>query len=943
MLSPARDHSRHASETAPISASNLMNLLPVGLYVCNPHGLITHYSSKAAEIWGREPKLFDADDMYCGSFRLYDIDGNRLPHAESPMAEALRTQSHLRDLELLIERPDGSRATILTNISPIYDDDGNFVGAANCFKDISARKRVEERMGDEIRFRESIELCTPAGLTAMDRDGRIVYANRAFCELVGWAANELVGISPPFPFWSPDDLLQIESAMHDTMAGHADAQGYNVTFRKRTGEPIEVLLRTAPLVAHDGSVQGWLASISDITDLRHAERTARFLMSASVEIADSLDYETILDKVANLIVPAFGDWCIIDVLEPNGELQHVATVHTDPQLVELAHRVQRNYPVFKQEGGTAEVIRTGKGVLITDFTEEMLIAAAKDQHHLDLLREFHIRSMMILPVSARGRIHGAITILSSNSGRRFVERDYEIAEQIARHCAIAIDKARLFQEAERELQERTRAEQALRISEERLRFTLDAAAVGTWDWNMTTGRVQWSENLCRIHGVDPDSLSGTFDDFLRDVHPSDRAKVRTAIQQAIEGNGTYHVEYRLDRQTSQWIEAKGRVLYNHDRPVAMAGICMDITERRLLEERFRVAVEASPSALIMVDGAGTIAMVNSLTERLFGYSRKELLGQPVDMLVPERFRRNEPSLRSEFLAPLHARPMGAGRDLYCVRKDGTEFPVEIGLSPVQMPEGTFVLSAIVDITERKRAESEIRTINEDLRVKNREMEQFVYTVSHDLKSPIVTIMGFLGMLREDLEEGTREDVLDSVQRIERATQRMSELIDDLLELSRIGRVFAEPEPVPVADLVQSVLDDLEERIKDAGASVVVHAGMPVIRVDRKRFVDVFENLLTNALKYGCGADEPKFEVGWARTDDDIRLFVRDNGAGIDAEYHTRIFGLFQRLDTSQEGTGVGLAIVARVVEVHGGKTWVESTPGTGATFWIALPHDRIVS
>lgn len=937
------DEDQPTTDNLP-SARSLLDLLPVGVYVCDAQGRITHFNKKAVELWGRTPALQDADDMYCGSLRLFDIESNELPHNETPMAEVLRTRKPQRDREIMIERPDGSRAVALVNISPLFDGD-IFVGAVNCFQDISARKSSEERMRDEIHFREAVESCMPAGITGVDFEGRLIYANRDFCDMVGWTEDELIGHAAPLPYWAPHDYPRIKKALHETMSGRAHETGYELTFRRKSGEPIDVLLRTSPLMADDGTIQGWLASISDISELKRAERTTRFLMNASVEIAQSLDYETILNSVANLMVPAFGDGCVVDVVQPNGDIQHLTVVHSDPDRVELIRQIQRNYPLAKQNGGAAEVIQTGNGIFVTDITDEMLVEAAVDDAHLQWMREMGARSIMILPLNARGRVHGAITMLSAESGRRYMQRDYDIAEELARHCAIAIDKAHLYQDAQRELQERTRAEEALRISEERLRFTLDSAAVGTWDWDMATGRVQWSQNFCVIHDIEPETLSGTIDDFQRDIHPDDYDRVMTALNYAIEGDGTYDVEYRLRREdrTTKWLEAKGRVIYENEEPVAMAGICMDITERRLLEDRFRVAVEASPSAFVMVDIDGRIAMVNTQTERLFGYDRDELLGQPVELLVPDRYRREHPKLRNDFLANPHAHPMGAGRNLYCLRKNGTEFPVEIGLSPVHMPEGDFVLSAIVDITERQHAEDEIRTINKDLLDKNREMEQFVYTVSHDLKSPIVTIMGFLGMLREDLDEGNREDVLDSVQRIERATNRMSELIDDLLELSRIGRVRAEPEPVNFNELVAAIADDLQERIEAAGAQIDIQPGMPNVLVDRKRFVDVFENLLTNALKYGCTNELPRIEIGHVEDTDRTRFFVRDHGYGIDPEYHSRIFGLFQRLDNGKEGTGVGLAIVARVVEVHGGSVWVESSPGNGATFWIALPHDRILA
>jgi len=182
------------------------------------------------------------------------------------------------------------------------------------------------------------------------------------------------------------------------------------------------------------------------------------------------------------------------------------------------------------------------------------------------------------------------------------------------------------------------------------------------------------------------------------------------------------------------------------------------------EHRFYAIVESAPTAMLMIDREGAIVLANAETEKLFGYNRDELLKLSVEDLVPERFRQSHPAYRQEFFAHPAARRMGAGRDLYGLRKDGSEFPIEIGLNPIEMGDGLYVLSAIVDNTERKHAEEEIRRVNEELKHKNAEMEQFVYTVSHDLKSPLVTCKGFVGLLKEDLKAGRMDELRDSIDR-----------------------------------------------------------------------------------------------------------------------------------------------------------------------------------
>ena len=252
----------------------------------------------------------------------------------------------------------------------------------------------------------------------------------------------------------------------------------------------------------------------------------------------------------------------------------------------------------------------------------------------------------------------------------------------------------------------------------------------------------------------------------------------------------------------------------------------------------------------------------------------------------------------------------------------------------------MILLAIEDITERKRAEEAVLRLNRELEEKNAEMEQFAYTVSHDLKSPLVTIRGFIGHVQRDVSEGRMDRLADYSERIDGATGRMSRLIDNLLDLSRIGRVAAESSPIPLAETIQWICRTHGEQLADRGITVVVQEAMPTVYGDEDRIVEVFDNLITNAIRYGCDAEEPRIEIGAEDDDNKYRIFVRDNGQGIRAEQHDKIFGLFQRLHPGKDSTGVGLAIVRRIVEVHGGRVWVESSPGSGATFWVEFPAGR---
>jgi signal transduction histidine kinase len=225
--------------------------------------------------------------------------------------------------------------------------------------------------------------------------------------------------------------------------------------------------------------------------------------------------------------------------------------------------------------------------------------------------------------------------------------------------------------------------------------------------------------------------------------------------------------------------------------------------------------------------------------------------------------------------------------------------------------------------------------NKELEGKNAELEQFAYTVSHDLKAPLVTIKGFLGFIREDVNTG------NDIARISDAADRMNSLLSDLLELSRIGRMMNEPETIPFADLVNDAAKLVEGRLQKSRVLLKVNAKLPVVRGDRQRLLEVVQNLLDNAAKFMGPQVEPQIEVGARGSEDEMPiLYVRDNGVGIPLEFQARIFGLFNRLNPEIEGTGVGLALVKRIVEFHGGRIWVESEAGRGTTFLFTLPSPK---
>jgi light-regulated signal transduction histidine kinase (bacteriophytochrome) len=245
-----------------------------------------------------------------------------------------------------------------------------------------------------------------------------------------------------------------------------------------------------------------------------------------------------------------------------------------------------------------------------------------------------------------------------------------------------------------------------------------------------------------------------------------------------------------------------------------------------------------------------------------------------------------------------------------------------------------------DITERKQAEKVRERLVTELESKNTEMERFIYTVSHDLRSPLVTINGFVGFLESDLAKGSSEQVKVDLKMISSAINKMEMLLKDTLELSRVGRVANPPKAVPFEEVVWEALDLIHEEIVVNSVLVTIRPGLPSVNVDRMRIVEVLTNLMENSIKYMGDQPHPSIEVGCRLDGEETVFFVKDNGIGIDPGQHDRIFGLFYKVDKNSEGSGAGLAIIKRIIEVHGGRIWIESALGKGCTVCFTLAEPK---
>ncbi|MBA4136479.1 MAG: hypothetical protein C0518_04095 [Opitutus sp.] len=369
------------------------------------------------------------------------------------------------------------------------------------------------------------------------------------------------------------------------------------------------------------------------------------------------------------------------------------------------------------------------------------------------------------------------------------------------------------------------------------------------------------------------------------------------------------------------------------------------------EGRLRAVLNSSLNAVAVMDATARILDWNARAEQMFGWSRAEAIGRDfVELVIPDARRAAHRSDLARALASGRSSGLDWPAEAVALRRDRHEFPVELATNLLHAGGTATFCSFITDITERKRAQREVEELNEQLELRvalrtsqleaaNSELEAFSYSVSHDLRAPLRHIDGFAGLLVEHAGEGLDATARDYLERIGKAARRMSRLIEDLLLFSRHGRVPLRCAHVALGEIVE----DARQRLQPNGPmpSVQWRVGdLPIVWGDPALLQQVFFNLLDNAVKYTSRREQPVIEVGAQPSGNGQAIvFVRDNGAGFDMKYVDRLFGVFQRLHTSEqfEGTGVGLAMVKRIVQRHGGRTWAEGTVNGGATFFLELP------
>jgi PAS domain S-box-containing protein len=424
--------------------------------------------------------------------------------------------------------------------------------------------------------------------------------------------------------------------------------------------------------------------------------------------------------------------------------------------------------------------------------------------------------------------------------------------------------------------------------------------------------------------------------------------INTMVDALMKATRGENVEFALPANRGDEIGKLAEVLHAFQQN--LEDIKKTAAELDRSENHLRAVVDHTLDGLITIDAKGAIKSFNLACERIFGYAAPEVIGQNVKVLMPEPYHGEHDGYLSRYLQTGEAHIIGTpGREVSARRKDGSIFPIDLSISSFVSDDGQHFSGIIRDITARKEAELALATYTHALERSNKELDDFAYIASHDLKEPLRGIHNHSRFLLEDNTDKLDEESVGRLNRLVFLSQRMERLVNDLLYFSRLGRQELAIQAADLNIVVADIESTLEHFLGERHARIVTDEKLPVVTCDKPRVTELFRNLITNAVKYNDKA-EPTVEIGYlpskSTPDGAVRrkvFFVKDNGLGIQPEFHQEIFRIFKRLQASkepEEGTGVGLTFVKKIVERHGGEIWLESEPGKGTTFYFTLEASR---
>ncbi len=841
------------------------------------------------------------------------------------------------------------------------------------------------------------------GITAQEVSGKLIYANDAAARLCGYASGTEMLSVPRDQILQRFEILNEDGGPADyaTLPGRLVISGKEVPehilrYRVRaTGEDRWSAVKAYPVLDADGKVEFSVSIIRDITDKKKSEFVERFLVDAGKSLTSSLDYETTLANVAKLATPIIADWCAIDLIDGGRDVHRVAVAHVDPEMVQWAYELQRqNPPNLDSETGLGKVVRTGESDYYPALTDEDLLATAETEETREVIRQLRIRSAVVVPLTARGRILGAITLVTTaDSGRHFSPDDLALAEELGRTAGLAIDNAQLFHQAQAE--------------RERFEVTLSSIgdAVIATD---ATGHITFMNDIAQqltgwmAEAADQKPITEVF----RIVNENTRDTVESPVDRVLRegvivGLANHTILLAKDGQEVPIDDSGAPIRDTEGKIGGVVLVFRDITERRTIEHRSEellqlerhtrqtlqvrarhqsVVAELGQKALVSTDLSELMnEAVTQLAQTLDvnfvkilellpggntlllkagvgwqeGYVGQATVGAEMESQAGYTLASNTPiiveDLRTEtrFSGPelLLDHNVVSGMSVIIHGHEGA-----YGVLGVHSrrrhnfsEEDVYFLQSVANVIgaaiEQHRAYEFERAARLRAEAADQLKLKFLAMVSHELRTPLTSIKGFATTLLADdvdWEPGSQREFIEI---IDAEADKLTELIEQLLDISRMeaGTLRIDPAPHTVSDLVEEARPQLE-RLADQHQIVIHEAeNLPSVLADDQRIIQVLCNLVENASKYS--PEGTRISVSATHQGDFIQFDVADQGVGIPTEERPHVMEAFRQVPRKEQskGAGLGLAICKGLVEAHGGHIWIQDQyPGTTISFTLPV-------
>lgn len=788
----------------------------------------------------------------------------------------------------------------------------------NLISDITERKRAEDDLLETNTRLQTLIQAVPDAVYFKDAQGRHLVINEAVEDFVGLKQAEIVGKTNE-QLLPPDLARYCRQSDEEVMRSGKPFRGEEQTTGEN-GEKIFFDTFKIPIYDIQGNFEGLVGVSRDITE--HKRLNARFehlnsilkaIRNVNQLILIEKDRDSLLQKVCDTLIEVRGyDAAWLGFLRDD---RTFATV--------VGSGFKKDISRFCEDVMGGEHPQCIKKAL-AQKDRFMLVDKSRDCGDCCFKNACTGKETAIIRVEHAGRLFGLLAILLA-SNVIVDEEEKELVREVANDISFALHDMEI--------------EESLRASEKQLRETKDylddiiKSSADTITVVDTNGIVRdWNKGAEGIMGYTADEVIGTSNKkFFADAKEADRIMEIVLREGELKNYRT--TVLNKDKKPVHISMSAALLKDNEGVPIGTVRVSRDITkevelEKRIKEERDKLnsIFETMAEGLYIVSKDYKVQFMNKVLIDEFG----DCVG---DICYKVFHGREESCPLCKYSEVMKGKTVRW--EWHSSRMNKTYDLIE---RPLWNADGTISkLTIFRDIAKRKEAEEERERLLKELEAKNAEMERFTYTVSHDLRSPLVTIQGFVSMFREDFERNEKEKVERDLKCIETAATKMGRLLSDTLELSRIGRVANPPEDVPFGELVREAKEQTAEQIKSSGVEISVAGDFPTVHVDHMKIVEVLVNLIANSINYMGEQSNPKIDIDYRVEGNETVFFVKDNGIGIDPSQHEKVFELFYKVDKDSKGTGAGLAIVKRIIEVHGGHIWIESEKGKGCAVCFTLP------